>query len=175
MKKLTLCLLSASLSIPAALAQAGESPALILNQVHHINQKEIRLSQLALKQGERAEVKDFAKMMINQHQAADQKVAALAKSKKIDLRSFQPADFETVAVDQLKQLKGAPFDQAFMDAMKSGHQHAARDLQEAKDGTNDEQVKALLGEILPTVKHHESMASNIVDGHSGEMAGQLGN
>ena len=134
--------------------------ASILAQVHHINQKEIKVAQLALDKSQSTEVKTYAQRMITDHTSADTQVVNLAKSENIPLKDFQPAEFEEAQMDQLKSLNGNAFDVAYLDVMRTGHKMALQDLKLASTSTKDAKVKSLLTKIMPTVQEHEMMAAN---------------
>jgi len=145
----------------------------VLNELHHINQKEIKVSTLAASQAQSPAVRSFANQMIKDHTKADSMVVNLAKNEQIDLASFQPADFEESAMSDLKLLKGAQFDQAFTAAMKSGHESALFFMKSAVADTRDAELKSLIKELIPTVQHHETLASNLA-AQTSQMSGQQG-
>jgi putative membrane protein len=174
----SLGLLAAGVSSHLALAGQTQADilenAIILNQVHHLNLKEIDASKLASSRAADSDVLGFAKKMIDEHSAADQKVQDLAKSKGVKLVSFQPADFEKLEKTRLESLKGRIFDHAFITTMRMGHKNAYQELQDARDSTDDTQIQALLSEILTHVQAHEQLAGNIQAHEEREMGGQKG-
>jgi putative membrane protein len=143
----------------------------LLNHIHHINQKEIQLSKMALDKSKSQQIKDYAQHMIDDHQKADKKLEALAKNQNIELESFQPAGYEKATQAMLKELSGAQFDQAFVDLMKSGHKMAANELQLAQSEAKNPQIKSYIESILPTVREHQKMAANFEKKES-QMAGE---
>src|ERR1041384_3243563 len=72
------------LAAPGALAaQGGLSDDIVLRQIHRANLDEIRMGQLAQRNGSSAQVKQYGARLVRHHQAADQKVVALAKQLRI--------------------------------------------------------------------------------------------
>lgn len=142
----------------------------VLNRLHHINEKEIAVSKLAKKKSSSDEVKGFADHMIQDHQAVDRKLQDLAKSEKIKLQRFQPAEYEKATMEELNKLKGSQFDQAFVDMMKSGHEEALNVLEMYSRNVKDPQIQKLLQEVIPSIKKHEGMATGYKSSH--QMAGQ---
>ena len=65
------------------------SDDLVLRQMHRTNLMEIRMGQLAQRNGASAKVKQFAARLVRDHQAADQKVVAVAKQLGIALPTMQ--------------------------------------------------------------------------------------
>jgi len=66
-------------------AQGGLSDDIVLRQIHRANLEEIRMGQLAQRNGSSAQVKQYGARLVRDHQAADQKVMALAKQLRIVL------------------------------------------------------------------------------------------
>jgi putative membrane protein len=91
-----LLLLAAPCAGPLA-AQGGLSDDIVLRQIHRANLDEIRMGQLAQRNGSSAQVKQYGARLVSDHQAADQKVVALAKQLRITLPQ------------ERGQMSGAPF------------------------------------------------------------------
>jgi predicted outer membrane protein len=74
----------------------------VLQDVHKVNQLEITLGNLALQKATSQSVKDYATMMVTEHQAADKKVIDFANANNIMLATTMPATRElppTTATD----------------------------------------------------------------------------
>ena len=69
----------------ALAAQGALSDDIVLRQIHRTNLEEIRMGQLAQRNGSSAQVKQYGATLVRDHQAADQKVVALAKQLRIAL------------------------------------------------------------------------------------------
>lgn len=154
-----------------ALSQQDYMKAKDLNTLHHINQKEIQLSKLAQDKAQAKEVKDFAQHMITDHEAADKKVEEAAKTANMKLEDFAPATYEKVVMDQLGKYSGAQFDNMFVAEMKAGHRHAMHDLQMIRNMDQDSSVRSLVDAVIPKVRDHEKMASNLKVQTMKQMAG----
>jgi len=110
------------------MAGQGENrEAMLLGFIHHANQQEIELGNLANQNASSSQVKEFADKTIKDHKSADDQVLAFANSHKIDLTAMH---------DQMKAAKapsgspsgvggGSPDDQARAaeQGMKSGAGH----------------------------------------------------
>jgi len=70
-------------------AQNGLSDDIVLRQIHRANLEEIRMGQLAQRNGASAQVKQYGAQLVRDHKAADQKVVALAKQLRIALPQEQ--------------------------------------------------------------------------------------
>jgi putative membrane protein len=144
---------------PPALAADPPAPAEVLGKLHHSNQKEIEMGKLAQKNGQSKQVKDFGKMLVKDHGAADKKVMALAKQEKADLAG----DMKMKDDDMTKIEPGADFDAKFGQAMLDDHKKDVGEATSARDSTTDDKLKKLLTELVPTLQKHQDTAQKIVD------------
>jgi putative membrane protein len=164
---------------------------LVLSQMHRTNLMEIRMGQLAQRNGSSAKVKQFAARLVSDHQAADQKVIAVAKQLGIALPTMQDkgraraqwgrdttgqadttyrqgspqADRDGKDHEQmgekLRSLHGAAFDTAFANEMVKGHENAVNLLEMAQGQVQHEEVKALIASTLPTLREHLQIAQSL--------------
>ena len=143
----------AALLLSPAMVQAADPPATseVLGKLHHSNQKEIEMGKMAQKNGTSKEVKAFGTMLVKDHSAADKKVMALAKKEKIDLATAtKPPSGDEMA----GMAKGADFDAKFAQDMLDDHKKDVAETTAARDSTNDDKLKKLLTEIVPTRQEH---------------------
>jgi len=151
---------------PATSKSTDNSPQAVLSAIDNDNQLEIQAGQLAQQKGSSDAVKKFGQTLSDDHNAADQKVQALAKKKGIEL-SKEPADPEKARhaaeekkeMTRLQALSGAEFDKAFMTSMAQGHQKTIDSLEKAKASTSDKDVQQLIDDLMPTLHKHESTAT----------------
>jgi putative membrane protein len=123
------------------------------------NKAEIDASEL-VKKSKNAEVKKFAAMLIKDHKAADKKASGvLVKA------GVQPdetgEDVQTLkskaqaAIDQLKTLKGAELDKAWVDAQVTMHEDVIAALdQKILPAAQNADLKAFITEIRPKLQAH---------------------
>jgi putative membrane protein len=162
MKPIPCAVALAALLVPG-LARAADPPATadVLGKLHHANQMEIQMGKLAEKNGQSKEVKDFGKMLVKDHSAADKKVTALAKKEKVDLKA-EAANMKEPMPDLPP--KGPEFDGKFAQTMLDDHKKDVSEMKSARDATDNEQLKKLLSDIVPTLEKHQETAQKIVDG-----------
>jgi putative membrane protein len=145
----------------AAWAADPPSTAEVLEKLHNSNLTEIEAGKLAQDNGHSKAVKDYGKMLVNDHTSADKQVVALARQEKIDLSPGTPV----VGSKNLADLSPGPaFDRRFARSMIDDHKKDIAELTAARDGTADSKLKALLTAILPTLEKHESMAESLEHG-----------
>jgi putative membrane protein len=156
-------LIAGALALMGSNALAADAPptADVLNKLHQSDQKEIEAGKVAQKNGQSKEVRDYGKMLVKDHTAADKKVTHLAKKENIPL---------TAEVTTGKAMEGMPagssFDQKFARDMVDDHKKDIAEVTDARDNTSDPQLKQLLSDMLPTLQKHEDAAQKIVDTES---------
>ncbi len=156
----------------ATFSAANFSNSMALNQLHHINQKEIELAKLAQEKAQSADVKSAAQQIQNDHQQLDTQVQSVAKAQNIELQEFQPSTYEKAAMTKMKALEGAQFDQAFSANMKMSHKQAAQQLRTTRADIKDTQVKGLIDAALPKVQQHHKMSKKM-ENKASEQAGSI--
>ena len=160
MKKMKLfggAALAAILTMPG-LAQAADPPATseVLGKLHQSNQKEIEMGKMAQKNGTSKDVKGYGKTLVKDHTAADKKVVALAKKEKVELPAAAAGEGHDMAA-------GADFDAKFAQEMLDDHKKDVAEATSARDATNDEKLKKLLTELVPTLQKHQDAAQKLLD------------
>ena len=135
----------------------------ILDIAHVANVGEIDQAKLALTRARDPRVKQYAKMMITHHTAAEKQEADIVRKKSLNMIASKTSDMlqndAKTAYDVLKNKSGAAFDHAYVDAQVK--QHAA--LLSLIDGrltasATDAQVKSLVAGLRPTVVSHLDQA-----------------
>jgi putative membrane protein len=140
-------------------AGAGGPPstAEVLGKIHSANVREYRMGKMAREYGRAREVRTFGQTLIQDHDAADEKVVQLAKEEGITLAAHTPE------VGPLKMPMGAAFDAAFSRDMLVTHRKDVAAVKAARDATQDEKLRSLLTDILPVLQKHEETAQQLVD------------
>ena len=124
------------------------------------NAGEIRLAELALKNAESQDVKDFAKMMITDHSKANDELSQVAKNHNIDFPPAPPAaDVEMSKT--LLDLKGAEFDKKYMGEVVTGHTNDLAAYKKAKGEVKDHLLKEYVDQTEPIVAEHLKKAQQI--------------
>ncbi len=157
--------------VPAVHADDG-SDQLILNNIHHVNQKEIKVSKLALSKTKSPQVKQFAQMLKDDHSKNDEQLQALAKSDRIKLKDFSPTPEDKAKMDKMKKMSGTEFDKAFLAAMKKGHEKALNMLESSKAETQNPEIAAFIDKTIPTVRHHEETVVSMIQASNRQAAGK---
>jgi putative membrane protein len=132
----------------------------VLGNLHQADVKEVQAGKIAQKNGQSKAVRDYGAMLVKDHTAGDKKVAALATKENIDLRAATPAPG---ANDMGTMASGPDFDKKFAQEMLDDHRKDLAAVTEARNTTNDPELKKLLGDTIPTLEKHEAAAQKIID------------
>lgn len=163
-----------SAAAPGATAPADEGPppAEVLTKLHHSNQMEIEAGKLAQEKGESKAVKNYGKMLVRDHTAADKQVTALAKQLKVEFETM-PA-MKSAKMDAAKNATGAEFDRLFAEAMVEDHTRDASDAAAARDATKNPKLKKLLTALVPKLEKHRDTAQKLASTSGSAAAGAAG-
>lgn len=121
---------------------------------------EVEASKLALTKATAANVKDFAKMMVNDHGAANAELKDAAAKKNISL-PVALSDDKQKKYNDLAGKKGADFDKAYVDCMIDGHKDAIDAFQKESEKGNDADLRTWATGKLPTLQHHYEVIKSI--------------
>ena len=148
---------------PAAAPAPAMNDAQIAAFLSAANKAEIDSSEL-VKKSKNAEVKKLAAMIIKDHKAADKKAAAVLVKAGVqpdetgdDVQALR-AKTQPV-IDQLKSLKGAELDKAYVDAQVTMHQDVIDAVdQKILPAAQNAELKAFVSEIRPKLQAHLDQA-----------------
>jgi len=126
---------------------------------------EVKLAQLASTQSSNPQVKQFAEMMLNDHQANNKMLLALATQKNV---SLPPAfnDKSQGSIDELKDKSGEDFDKTYTKDMVDAHKDMMDLLENAAKESKDNDIRIFAQQTLPTVQHHLNMAQELVQANA---------
>jgi putative membrane protein len=114
---------------------------------------EVKLGQLAEKNGSSTQVKEFGAMMVKDHSKANAQLMSVAKSKGVTLPSELDEKHQT-KYEKMSQMKADDFDKAYIKDMVADHKTDVALFQaEAKKG-DDAEVKSFATQTLPTLQMH---------------------
>jgi putative membrane protein len=123
---------------------------------------EVQLGQLAQANASSAEVKNFAKMMVDDHSKANDELKATAAQKNISLPGTL-SDKCQKKYDELAGKTGEEFDKAYIDLMVSDHEEDLDAFKKEAEKGNDADLKAWAAGKVPTLQHHLDAAKTAQD------------
>jgi putative membrane protein len=155
-----------ALSLPAAaLAQAPSDPQ-IAGIVVTANQIDVDAGKLAKSTSKNKEVQQFAQQMITDHTAVNKQAAALAKK-----LGVKPADSDTSKslkqgakenMANLKKLKGAAFDKAYVDHEVAYHDAVLGAIDKVLiPNAQNAELKGLIEKVRPAIAAHLDHAKHL--------------
>lgn len=165
MRYLALLILSLILAVPvAANAQASplsEQDAQLLQDAAVTGSFEIQASQIALQSATQERVKEFARLMLLEHELISADLKSIADAKKVVL----PNDLDNETRDQLselQQLKGPDFDKRFIEYVAVGaHKKALERFRTVHKQTNDAQIRTFAAETAERLQQHLDEANKV--------------
>ena len=160
-------LFAAGLALAPITAQAQTiNDAQIAHIVVTANQVDVDAGKLAQKMSTNAEVKKFGAQMVADHEGVNKQAVALATKLKVT-----PQDNDTSKalkaggdknVANLKTLKGAAFDKAYVDQEVGYHQAVLDAIDKTLiPGASNAELKALIVKVRPAIAAHLEHAKHL--------------
>jgi putative membrane protein len=145
---------------------AGPSDPQIAHIVVTADKIDIDAGKYAEKHTKNPEIKKFAKQMVTDHTAVNKKATDLAKKLKVTpedndtSKSLEKGADENMA--NLKNLKGADFDKAYIDHEVAYHQAVLDAINKTLiPNAKNEQLKKLLEQTAPAIEAHLKHAEHV--------------
>jgi putative membrane protein len=145
----------------ASLAGVGDSKV-FLKKAAQDGMAEVRLAELALQMASNPDIQAFAKHMIEDHTAANDRLAQLAKDDKVTLHK-EVTPKQKSAYEKLSKLndRNRAFDRAYIAQAVRDHKKAIELFEKQAAHGTDAEVKAFAAETLPKLKMHLDMAAGL--------------
>lgn len=114
---------------------------------------EVKLGQLAEEKGSNDAVKDFGKMMVNDHTEAGEQLKSIAAQQNLKLPDEMNKHDQGV-YNKLSKLSGEAFDRAYAKEMVNDHRKDIDDFQQEASGGQIQPIKDFANQTLPTLQKH---------------------
>jgi putative membrane protein len=114
---------------------------------------EVELGNIAQKNSSTQQIKDFGKMMVDDHSKANSQLKDLASVKNISLPTLVTSD-QQKDIDKLSKKTGADFDKAYVSMMIDDHKKDIKEFKDAQDKAKDADVKNFISNTLPVLQKH---------------------
>ena len=151
----------------AAIGAATPAPAVtashateFLTDVIQDNNAEIKFGQAAQAMGSSQGVRDFGKMLVEDHTKANGQASQLATAMNVAVPSGIKPDAMS-AYNTVTGMTGAGFDKDFVAAMIKDHQEDIKDFNKEAHGSKDRKVAQFAAQTLPTLEMHLKMIQGI--------------
>lgn len=146
-----------------AAADAQEDDAEFLAEAASGSMMEVELGKLALQKSMSPKVKDFARMLVDDHTNAIADLENIASQKNLAL-PVALMDKHQKMVDKIKDEKGKEFDKKYLGAMVSDHKEDIEEFREVSEETKDTNIKDFASKTLPKLAAHLEMAERLERG-----------
>jgi putative membrane protein len=137
------------------------------NMDHHFareaaqdNLFEIQAGQLAQERVQSQDVKQFAQMLVQDHQQANQKLQQIAQSKGIDI----PKELDEVhqaKLQKMQKMQGKHFEKDFVYGQVAGHVMDVLKFRDASQELQDNELKQFAAQTLPKLQQHLQQAQRL--------------
>jgi len=114
---------------------------------------EVELGNIAQKNSSTQQIKDFGKMMVDDHSKANQQLKDLASVKNINLPTLVTSD-QQQDIDKLSKKTGADFDKAYVSMMIDDHKKDIKEFKDAEGKAKDADIKNFISNTLPVLQKH---------------------
>lgn len=118
---------------------------------------EVALGELAVKNANSAQIREFGQQMIKDHGQGNDQLKALAEQKGISIPTVLSDDSQK-KVDELALKTGEAFDKEYAKLMVKDHKDDVDEFKKQAEKGNDPELRAWAGAVLPTLEHHLEMA-----------------
>ncbi len=142
--------------------QPAETDRQLVDEMMRRNRAEVELGQLAQERAQTGQVREFAAMMVRDHQRANVELQKMAAEALPDPAGpDRPAEDRQQARERLSQLSGAEFDREYMRLMVEQHEEAVRKVEEHAGRAENEHVRQWAETTVPTLRKHLERAREI--------------
>lgn len=135
--------------------------AMFIGTVAEHGMLEVTLGKLAQEKANHPAVKNFGKLMVQDHQEMNDKLKALSVVKGVKLPLSLPAK-ESDQVRQMRQMKTAYFEQLYMKMMIENHNKDI-ELFKGADQSPDTAIRNFCRQFLPVLETHRDNALKVRD------------
>jgi len=154
--------------------RAEESPRYLkaqqfLSHLHHTNQMEIKMGEMAKQKGNSEAVRVYGSRLIQDRQTADSVVIALAQKYGFTLVAPSTSGFlhrlvsarEKNTMTDLAKKTGTEFDKAFAEAIVYQHKLDSNQLESAEYSFKEGDIRDLVTRLIPMQMQHQEWAAHI--------------
>ena len=149
--------LTNGMTADTTVATAEAFDATFIAEAMQGDNSEVAIGQLALAQGQSQKVKDFGKLLVDDHGSHKQELRSIAETASLPVTD-EPSSEGKANLEKLKTLRGADFDKEFKTMMVEDHtKDIAKYENQAVSGHAE--TAALARKTLPTLRKHLEVAN----------------
>lgn len=137
-----------------------------------LNQGEIQTAKTMQDKAQNAQVKDFAKMIQEDHQKAQDQLQDAAGKANLQLGTNSRLENENKQLDsRLQSASGATADREYLHAEVRDHARAIRRARALEKEVTDSGLKSYISSVIPVLQKHERAARDLTASLTGHPAG----
>jgi len=140
-------------AVPSRAADVSGKEKSFIKDALEASMAETKLGEVAQTKATRADIKAYAKMLVEHHSASNAELKKLA-----DIKGVKYEDALSIrhssTVDKFDKYSGNEFDKDFLDQMVKDHEKVIKDFEDASKDAKDPDVKALIDKLLPVLRGH---------------------
>lgn len=121
---------------------------------------EVQLGNIAQKNSNNMAIKNYGKMLADDHSSANDKLKDIANKKNITVPNTVTSDQQN-KIDKLSKETGTTFDKDFISMAVDDHQNDIDKFKKAEDNIQDPDLKDFIAKTLPTLQKHLDKAKEI--------------
>lgn len=140
--------------------ETKEDDSEFLVDAAEIDLAEIEIGKLAQQKSTNPAVKDFGKMLVDEHTKSSTELKALAASKNFSLPTSLTEDGQD-KYNKLNEKTGNDFDKKFAEMMVDAHEDAVDKFKIAAENANDAEIKAWASQKVTTLRTHLDHAKTL--------------
>ena len=145
---------------PGESADSKDKGSMFVKAAVEGNSAEIALAEIAARNGQNAELKEFAEHLRKDHTEANKKLEPIAQKHGVTVSQTLDPKHQRV-VDRFQQLKGEQFDKEYAKEMLRDHQKAISKYDKASREATDTEIKQYAQETLPKLREHQKHAEKV--------------
>jgi len=115
--------------------------------------EEVELGKFAEQKANSPQVKDFGKMMAEDHTLVNSNFKTIASKKSMELPT-SITDDQRKDIDNLSKKSGKDFDKAYVNMMVEDHKKDISEFKDAEGKVADNDIKDFITSTLPTLQKH---------------------
>jgi len=151
-------------------ANVGSRDQKCAMRIADVNNFEIQAGQIAQEKAQSEEVKQFAKMMVDDHTRAQQQLQQIGQQKGWRF-SQQLMPVHQAILDELNKLDGQEFERAYVYGQVAGHTITVLGLRDGKTELQDPELRQYAATIFPKVQQHLQQAQRLANADEAITAG----
>jgi putative membrane protein len=140
----------------------------LIARLHHDNQMEAEMGKLAAERSKTDSIKQYGRRLTTDHQRADKDLTALAKARKLTIKTPTPRneperkemEAHQMTMQRIRDLQGADFDREYLTMMMADHKKALDLVKSTK--VKDAKLKTLVEKVQPVLQRHHDAASALL-------------